>query len=96
MVSSMKRRVNHTPKPELSIWKQEGKLYRADPKELLTEIDKHQVPMDEMKRRMGHGFHYVADALEGKALDIWAVKHIELGILPEKTHNYHPPGYEKK
>lgn len=34
-----------------------------------------------IRYKMGYGYHHLEEALAGKRLNIWAVRHIESGLL---------------
>lgn len=81
----MSRRYDGTPRFKLDIWQQQGTLWFTNPKVLSAIIENENIPNEEVRARMGHGYLYLQDALEGKPIGRWAVLHIEYGIL---RHNH--------
>jgi len=77
----MTRRFDTTPRFKLDIWQKEGTLWFADPNALRSIIEQENVPNEEVRARMGYGYLYLQDALNGKRIGRWAVIHIEHGIL---------------
>lgn len=88
----MKRRVNYTPKPQLDCWIKAGALYRADTDKLRALIAERGIQEEEIRRKMGHGFHYLKEALDGQELNINAIQMIEYGIS-NTVSNYQPPDF---
>ena len=71
------------PQFHYKFWKIEGKhLYFCDRADLEGAIRESGVPEHLIHSRMGAGYHYIADALNGVRLDRWAISHIETGISP--------------
>ena len=78
------RRQNYIRKPELACWKSEGKFWYAERAELEAAVMASKRTEEDIKKRMGVGYHHLADALNGKRLDQFEVSHVEWGIVPEK------------
>lgn len=78
------RRHIASPRFGLSIWKADGKLWFAEAADLKAAIDSSGVDEIQIQKRMGHGYHYIQDILDGKRIDGWAIVHIEYGISNEK------------
>jgi len=87
------RRYNLEPRFTLSIWKKDGTLWYADPDSLRAIIQSEGVPDSDIRARMGHGYFYIQDILDGKRIGKWAVKHIEFGILQSERNPNGPTGY---
>jgi len=74
------------PQFHLGIWQKEGKLYWCERAALEKAVAQSGVPEHLIASRMGHGFHHLAEALEGRRLDRWAVAHIETGLAPVRDN----------
>lgn len=75
-----RKRQDEIPKPKLSIWMQDGKRWKVNRSDLLEAIKSSSKSDLEIQNRMGRGYHHIAEALDGKSLDIWGLKHIEWGL----------------
>ena len=80
----MPRRFRPTPPIKMAFWKAEGKLWYAEPKDLLEAIEASGHSHKLIQTRMGAGYHYIQDILDGKRIDGWAVCQIEWGLSPER------------
>lgn len=89
----MARRYDANPRFKLDIWQNEGTLWFNDPNALRSIIERENVPNEEVRARMGYGFLYLQDALEGKRSGRWAVIHIEYGILKHELVMNGPTEY---
>lgn len=75
-----RRRCDYRPELKFTFWKKEGKVYFADVVALKEEIERSKIPDEVMRKTMGVGYSHLEDALSGKPLGYWEVKHVEHGI----------------
>jgi len=80
MVAPMRRR--NTPKPPLKfpIWKEQDENVVADIPALKKMLEQTSHSEEEMRRLMGHGFHLIQDALDGKIISRYDAQMVEWGI----------------
>lgn len=76
-----KKRQDDIPTPSLPIWKKDGEFWRVERDDLLKAIQMSRNSEAEIKDRMGRGYSRIEEALDGKALTIWNVQHIEWGLM---------------
>jgi hypothetical protein len=76
----MARRFKAQPPIKLNFWKRDGKLWFAEPADLEAVIKQSGLSDKEIQKRMGAGYKYIQEVLDGKRIDGWAVSHIEWGI----------------
>jgi hypothetical protein len=89
----MSRRSDYKPKFEMPFWKADGKFWYAEKGDLEAAIKRSCRTEEDLTKRLGAGFHYLKDLLDGKRLDNWAILHVEFGIKPECEITYLPlPG----
>lgn len=86
----MARRYDYVPKFEMSFWKPDGKLWYAERADLEAALQRSCRTEDDLIKRLGAGFHYIQDLLEGKRLEKSAIMHVEWGIKPESEITYAP------
>lgn len=85
----VRSRTRLLPTPKLPIWKQDGKLFYTDRRELEYAIEVAGVPGELIRIRMGASYHRLAAALSGARLDCWAVSFLEMGIRPPDERERH-------
>ena len=78
-----RRRCNYIRKPELACWKAEGEHWYAERADLEAAITASKRTEEDIKKKMGVGYHHLEDALNGKRLDHFEVGHVEWGIVPD-------------
>jgi hypothetical protein len=79
----MARRFKPQPPIKMSFWKRDGKFWYAEPSDIQEAIARSGVPEKLIRERMGAGYHYIQDILEGKRLEGWSIAHIEWGLSPK-------------
>jgi hypothetical protein len=79
----MARRFKATAPIKMAFWKPNGKLWYAVVADLenAIRISGHSDAI--LRNRLGAGYHYTQDILDGKRIDGWAVSHIEWGLPPQ-------------
>ena len=87
----MSRRCNYKPEFKFSIWKPDGKFWYVDRADMEAAIRRSCRDEDDLLKRLGAGYHYLEDLLNGKRLDKWSILHVEWGITPESEITYAPP-----
>ncbi len=84
----MKRRSNTLPTLTLSFWRQEGKLWYADPAGLAETLKNTGLSEDNQRRVFGAGLSELHEVLKGKGVDIWGANHIEYGLIHGPNLDY--------
>lgn len=80
----VRRRCDQKPNLKYSFWRQEGKLWFADPIALQEALEKSGHSEAVIKKRMGVGYRHLQEALAGQGVNVWGANHIEWGLNPEK------------
>lgn len=91
----MPQRCPHRFTPEFPIWKEEGGFYTCTREALEAVIRDQGVDETHMRRRMGHAFPKLSQALSGVRLNRYEVQMVEWGVAREKVINHlwlNPPG----
>lgn len=93
----MARRFKAKPPIKWPLWKQDGKLWYANPADLKVIIEKSGLSTATIQKRMGVGYKHIQEILDGKHVDGWAVSHIEWGLNtePVSTPMHSSPPIEK-
>jgi hypothetical protein len=76
----VRRRCDYKPEPKFSFWKREGKVYFADVQALKKEIELSGIPEETMRKNLGVGYTHLEDALIGKPISYWEMRHVEHGL----------------
>lgn len=88
----MRRVSTDKPKPELPIWIQDGKLYYTTREQIDDQLRLSGNSERLVRRLIGHGYHLIEDAKNGKRLNPYEVQMVEYGIIkPDKM----PTGFEE-
>jgi hypothetical protein len=87
----MKSKSKATPKIELPFWKKDGNLWYADPTDIELAVIKCGLDEDGLRRRLGAGYHYLAEAMQGKRFDGWTASHLDWALA--NTPYVSPPRY---
>jgi hypothetical protein len=74
----------NNPAPKFSFWRKEGKVYFADVQALKKEIEALGIPEVTIRKNMGVGYSHLEDALVGKPLGYWEVRHVEHGLITKE------------
>jgi hypothetical protein len=76
-------RSGHDWRPKLPFWKREGDFWYCYAEDLRAAISAAGVDDDHIRRRMGHGYHLLAKAMDGVMLTKYEVGHVEWSLEPD-------------
>jgi len=97
----MARRHNAEIQLKLYIWKKVDNRYYVEPDDLFAAIADGGTDEAERKKRMGVGYKYIQELIDGALFDAQTISFVEHGIrrheeVPRPTHSYPAIDHFKK